>query len=1554
MKKVQRLLSVLLVCCLVAGLLPTAALAADPVVDFGTDGGDCGDNLSWTLDSDGILTISGIGKMNDYPSSNVFQGTIPWYYNRENIVEIQIDEGVTSVGAWAFSGCDNLTNVSLPTTVETIGGGAFYACKHLSEIVIPNKVTTIEYKTFSNCTSLTTVTSKGVTIIGQMAFENCSLVNNIIFSDELVEIGESAFSNCKNLTEIVLPRTADRILSRAFSGCINLSHVVIQARRANYYQGNIYECAFENTSLYSAGPIGSNCNLEFAWDTELPSSAFTGCNSLESVLIPSSITSISGTAFDGCLNLIDISVDEANAAFSSFEGVLFNKDKTLLYRCPAGKVGEYIIPESVTTISNHSFKDCNNLTSIVIPKTLKTIGYDSTFENCGSLTSILLPENVVSWDSIDYDRGDYLGSRTFAGCSKLETVGIPISIKWIAYETFSGCYNLTDVYYPGNEAEWNAISIGSANDALTSATIHYNSTGPDDIGPGEISNGSVQFLSSYDQTIKNVIFNGEESSPYFMAASADVSGIGSLVGKYVLVTMDPDSVLEVVSIQPVESKIGVVSSAGEHSLTIDGTVYPVQENLMLWSLDGEEMLYHIYEGSIAGFDVLEEKTGTLEHFDRGTGILTIDGAGYSISNLVVIFFEDIEAYLLQNVKFVCDNLNHIYRIEIYKDDEKVPVSNFNPDIYRANWMQRSEATVLGINSALSEVTPSAELVSNLLETGFDEAITAWDSFDLISSALDDPTKLADFATEPKDMYSAIILNALEASVSYDIIDSKIENAYKETGKLVSLIKNNMKTEFNLDIYDTIACKDLTGIQRERIVTLSKKWFEEEFDEKYADLNLISNVFDGITKGFKTIGSIEDYCERIVNCVIVAETNEYLKEVLRQAYQDSLNGDNFYLQLALSDCVTIMNSSSEELMMKIIGEEFTAIGVDVGGYFFKELLWKQVKKFIVTEFPAIAVWQQAYKDAKYLANLLVSTDKTIEQYLNMVAVSDIEELLDRSVAKLNRQFNQDKTISTAATYLSGVDFIFTLRDIDTQKAYGFVDVLDTTWWNKIGEFLSGKDNFTDAKSYYRMRQVRYAVEYENFLTAWVNFLDEDYPDSGLYAFYQHLLGESNQRILTKEFVAACPIDVFVYNESNELVASIIDGRVSCSGNVMIALIDDTKVIRFYDDQDYRIEYIGTSAGEMDVTISEFNADEEVVRTVNYYDVALTNDKIYTIDVDDTILNATPYVLKDDSTGKTVDYDYDSLLNKDAAKHTVSIQSGSMIQNGEIFLVTEAVAGETIEIFSYVPEGSSFVCWESSNGEDIFADKTAISTTFIMPDEDIVIKATFQTDNINRASIAECAEGGLLGAKVMLKGLKPSTTYVIQYGRVGLTPGDHFGGGAAIMIFTTGAGETTREILTLKCAFGCYITLWEFVEGATSVADFGRPVINGLAETVAGHSNGVSTITNTMTYAANDYRASAATAEYAEDGLLGAKVLLKNLTPATTYVIQYGRVGNGSNFGGGAAVMVFTTGAAQTTHEIDTLPCANGCYVTVWEYVEGAESIADFGKPVFDGLAETAAK
>ncbi|MBQ5969670.1 MAG: leucine-rich repeat domain-containing protein [Clostridia bacterium] len=163
-----------------------AVSASAEIVDSGTCGKN-GDNVTWTLDSDGTLTIQGTGEMKDYSYmdyNDTYVTDAPWgkpYYDQ--IKKVVIQSGVTSIGDDAFFGCSGLTSVTIPDSVTSIGDWAFAFCSSLTSVTIPDSVTSIDNYAFFGCRSLTSVTiPDSVTSIGDDAFFGCSSLTDVYYT----------------------------------------------------------------------------------------------------------------------------------------------------------------------------------------------------------------------------------------------------------------------------------------------------------------------------------------------------------------------------------------------------------------------------------------------------------------------------------------------------------------------------------------------------------------------------------------------------------------------------------------------------------------------------------------------------------------------------------------------------------------------------------------------------------------------------------------------------------------------------------------------------------------------------------------------------------------------------------------------------------------------------------------------------------------------------------------------------------------------------------------------------------------------------------------------------------------------------------------------------------------------------------------------------------------------------------------------------------------------------------------------------------------------------
>ena len=190
------------------------------------ESGTCGPNLRWHLTDNGVLTISGKGKMEDYSFSN----RAPWGDSRKKVKRIIIGDGVTTIGWFAFSGCSALTSVTIPNSVTTIRFRAFSGCYALTSVTIPNSVTTIGDRAFEGCSALTSVTiPNSVTTIGEAAFEDCSALTSVTIPNSVTKIGSSAFSACRNLKILTFGSGLQSIGREAFSGCINITQISSEA-----------------------------------------------------------------------------------------------------------------------------------------------------------------------------------------------------------------------------------------------------------------------------------------------------------------------------------------------------------------------------------------------------------------------------------------------------------------------------------------------------------------------------------------------------------------------------------------------------------------------------------------------------------------------------------------------------------------------------------------------------------------------------------------------------------------------------------------------------------------------------------------------------------------------------------------------------------------------------------------------------------------------------------------------------------------------------------------------------------------------------------------------------------------------------------------------------------------------------------------------------------------------------------------------------------------------------------------------------------------------------
>ncbi len=464
--------------------------------------GTCGENLTWTLDNEGTLTISGTGGMwTDYEYTNT-----SWYSNRSSVKKVVIQNGVTSIGYGAFKYCTNLTSVVIPDSVTSIGDSAFSHCESLTSVIIPDSVTSI----------------------GNSAFEGCSSLTSVAIPDSVTSIGNSAFANCSSLVSVVIPDSVTSISYDAFYGCSTLESITVD-KNNNEYSNDKYGVLFnkDKTTLIQY-PTG-NKRTSYAIPNSVTSIcawAFYDCYNLTSVTIPNSVTNIDHFAFCNCSSLISVEIPDSVTSIGM--GVFIG----------CSSIISVTIPDNGISIDVGAFSGCSSLISVTIPENADILG--QFFFGCDSLTTITVDEkndglssdmygvlfNKDKSELFKYPAGNkrttyivpngvtYISEQAFANCEYLTSITIPNSVTYIDYYAFGNCSNLENVYFTGSEEEWNEIYIEDENYPLLNATIHFNTFVPE---VPELSEGSGYVVNeAVDAIVAKASAKGGESLEKFL------------------------------------------------------------------------------------------------------------------------------------------------------------------------------------------------------------------------------------------------------------------------------------------------------------------------------------------------------------------------------------------------------------------------------------------------------------------------------------------------------------------------------------------------------------------------------------------------------------------------------------------------------------------------------------------------------------------------------------------------------------------------------------------------------------------------------------------------------------------------------------------------------------------------------------------------------------------------------------------------------------------------------------------------------------------------------
>ncbi len=416
------------------------------------------------------------------------------FYSCYNLKSIVIPEGLTAINYETFQNCSSLEEVTIPKSITKIDSYAFAYCYNLKKANYNGTIAdycNIQFNYNSNPTNnsgelyinnqkITNINfaSEGVTVIPQYAFQGNAGLTSIDLTG-ITSIGYQAFYGCTELTELNIPNEVNDINSTSFDGCTGITKLSYYANKSYYLSlpnvseliikgsGNLSNISFDKSYIskvsisdgisYISDSVFDECfNLSniFVDDNNLNYSSVDGIlynkektkllkypanNSQTTITIDASINDIATDAFKDCNNLVNINVDTNNASYTSVDGILYNKDKTVLIRCPsANNLSTISVSDTVVSIYNFGFRNCSNLETVTLPNTITSIG-ERVFEYCTNLSSINIPDGITE-----------IPSFAFNGCSSLPNISFPSNISYIRSYAFGECDSITELELPSN------------------------------------------------------------------------------------------------------------------------------------------------------------------------------------------------------------------------------------------------------------------------------------------------------------------------------------------------------------------------------------------------------------------------------------------------------------------------------------------------------------------------------------------------------------------------------------------------------------------------------------------------------------------------------------------------------------------------------------------------------------------------------------------------------------------------------------------------------------------------------------------------------------------------------------------------------------------------------------------------------------------------------------------------------------------------------------------------------------------------------------------------
>lgn len=400
------------------------------------------------------------------------------------LVNLRLHEGLESIGAYAFFDAYNILAVEIPTSVKTIGECAFNTkeikvftkveskpvgwndkfidgkiivnygcdyfdpkeCSEFEDVVLPEGMEVISESFFKNSLIRSVVIPNSVIEIKESAFENCINLEEVKFTNDLVNLSKSSFRMCEKLNNVIVPKELKELPDFIFEKCNSLTNVVLPNGLKKIGVGSFQKCK-------------SLKNIELPESiVEIKTQAFNDCEALESIVLPKKVKILAGSAFQRCSNLKEVILSDKIRTIYSFTfnecvsltNISLPKDivsieKSAFQGC--SNLKEIVIPDLVEEICEYTFNYCTLLEKVSLPSKLKKIS-KVAFQSCANLKEIIMPNSV-----------EELEEGVFQACSKLEKVVLSNKITYLPRRAFNTCKSLKEIELPSNITSLDEFSL---------------------------------------------------------------------------------------------------------------------------------------------------------------------------------------------------------------------------------------------------------------------------------------------------------------------------------------------------------------------------------------------------------------------------------------------------------------------------------------------------------------------------------------------------------------------------------------------------------------------------------------------------------------------------------------------------------------------------------------------------------------------------------------------------------------------------------------------------------------------------------------------------------------------------------------------------------------------------------------------------------------------------------------------------------------------------------------------------------------------------------------